>query len=201
MILVKIDALDRYAFIVYNFVKKIVGFVMRIVLYVIHTLASFMMPDSDTDQIRVVMDALEEGDSNIVLRILSAIVYFVGLAAVLYVLVRIFIALIRLIPMSRNLTPQVIEESDMVEIRERIVKTEEESREKLDKVRRRYKKTVEKEAELASLQEKGESLPQNRGRGRPLGSKNKKTIEREAAETNPSKKHGCPIELQKQDDS
>ena len=146
MILVKIDALDRYAFIVYNFVKKIVGFVMRIVLYVIHTLASLMMPDSDTDQIRVVMEALEEGDSNIVLRILSAIVYFVGLAAVLYVLVRIIIALIKLIPMKRNLTPQVFEENDMVEIRERIVKTEEESHEKLDKVRKRYKKTVEKAA-------------------------------------------------------
>lgn len=146
MTLVKIDALDRYAFIVYDFVKKIVGFAMRIVLYVIHTLASLMMPDSDTDQIRVVMEALEEGDSNIVLKILSAIVYFVGLAAVLYVLVRIFIALIRLIPMSRNLTPQVIEESDMVEIRERIVKTEEENHEKLDKVRRRYKKTVVKAA-------------------------------------------------------
>ena len=112
MLKVKIDALDRYAFIVYNFVKKIVGFVMRIVLYVIHTLASLMMPDSDTDQIRVVMEALEEGDSNIVLRILSAIVYFVGLAAVLYVLVRIIIALIKLIPMKRNLTPQVFEENE-----------------------------------------------------------------------------------------
>lgn len=146
MLLVKIDFLDRYALAVYHFIRKIAAFIIRIVLYIVHFLAGLIMPDSDPDQTAVVMEAFEEADSNIVLQILSAIVYLVALAAVIFVLVRIVIAVIKLIPMKRNLSPQVIEESDMVEIRERIVKTEREHEEKLNGVRRRYKKTVERAA-------------------------------------------------------
>lgn len=146
MILIKIDALDKYALIVYNVIARILGFVIRIILQVIHFIASLIMPDSDPDQARVVLEAFEEGDSNIFLRILSAVVYVTGLVTVLYVLAKIIIAIIKMIPMKRSLTPQVIEESDMVEIRERIVKVGEEKGEKLSAIRKRYKKTVEKAA-------------------------------------------------------
>ena len=146
MILIKIDALDKYALIVYNFITRILGFVIRIILQVIHFIASLIMPDSDPDQARVVLEAFEEGDSNIFLRILSAVVYVTGLVTVLYVLAKIIIAIIKMIPMKRSLTPQVIEESDMVEIRERIIKVDAEKGEKLSAIRKRYKKTVEKAA-------------------------------------------------------
>ena len=145
MVLIRIDALDKYALIAYDFIMRIVGRVARIVLLIIEWFASLIVVDDSETLTRSVLEfGMEE--QNVVLRVISAIVYLASLGLLLFLLVRVVIAVIRWIPMHRNLKPQVIEESDMVEIRERIVRTTDGRGEKLSKIRKKYKKTVERAA-------------------------------------------------------
>ena len=145
MVLIRIDALDKYALIAYDFIMRIVGRVARIVLLIIEWFASLIVVDDSETLTRSVLEfGMEE--QNVVLRVISAIVYLASLGLLLFLLARVVIAVIRWIPMHRNLKPQVIEESDMVEIRERIVRTTDGRGEKLSKIRKKYKKTVERAA-------------------------------------------------------
>ena len=145
MIFIRIDALDSVALAVYEFVVKIVVFAAKIVLRAMEFFAGLLFGGSTEETIREIGE-MTDGEPGMVLKILSAIVYWSSVAVLLYLFVRLVISIIEWIPMKKSLTPEVIEESDMVEIRERIVKPKNEKEEKLSTVRRRYKTTVEKAA-------------------------------------------------------
>ena len=145
MIFIRIDALDSVALAVYEFVVKIVVFAAKIVLRAMEFFAGLLFGGSTEETIREIGE-MTDGEPGMVLKILSAIVYWSSFAVLLYLFVRLVISIIKWIPMKKSLTPEVIEESDMVEIRERIVKPKNEKEEKLSAVRRRYKTTVEKAA-------------------------------------------------------
>ena len=145
MLIVKVDFFDKYALALYNFVADILGKVTRLILQVIHWIMQLFVP-SKADEAQTVMDSVVEMQTNPVLRVISVIVYFLAVALLLFLFIKAVIALLKLIPMNRKITEQVIEKEDMVEIRQSIAKTEREKTEKLSKIRRIYKKTIERAA-------------------------------------------------------
>ena len=163
MILAKVDFLDRYVIMVYEFCVTWIGRILRYALYVIHWLASLMITSRSDENMGSSFVGMEGTKEGIILKIISSFIYFASLSVLVFLAVKGIIALIGLIPMHRKLMPQVIEESDMVEIRERIVKSERKKSEKLNKVRKRYKKTIEKQAKSGYVIEKNHTPRERAG--------------------------------------
>ena len=124
------------ALAVYEFVVKIVVFAAKIVLRAMEFFAGLLFGGSTEETIREIGE-MTDGEPGMVLQILSAIVYWSSVAVLLYLFVRLVISIIKWIPMKKSLTPEVIEESDMVEIRERIVKPKNDIKRRLKKPRKR----------------------------------------------------------------
>ena len=61
-----------------------------------------------------------------------------------FVIVKIIISVIKSLSVSREIQTQTIEEEDMIEIREKIVRKRSEKKDKLSKIRRVYKKAIER---------------------------------------------------------
>ncbi len=144
MILVRVDWIDQYAVRLYDFIIRIVGKAVLLVLSVLHWLSGLFVIETLESGLERAMGDFGQTESNPVLRILSAVVYIASLAVILFLVYKGIVALLKWIPRHRKLSPQVIEESDMVEIRERIVRSEPAHKEKLHRIRKKYKKTVEK---------------------------------------------------------
>ena len=145
MVFVKVDYFDKYALAVYEVLVGILGKVILAVLKFLNWLMELLTLKTDLQDTQL-KEGIVSVETSPVLRILSVIIYIAAVGILLYVLVRVAISIMKLIPMKRKIKEQVIEKEDMVEIRRKIVRVEHTKSEKLSKIRRIYKKTVERAA-------------------------------------------------------
>ena len=145
MVFVKVDYFDKYALAVYEVLVGILGKVILAVLKFLNWLMALLTIKTDLQDTQL-KEGIVSVETSPVLRILSVIIYIAAVGILLYVLVRVAISIMKLIPMKRKIKEQVIEKEDMVEIRRKIVRVEHTKSEKLSKIRRIYKKTVERAA-------------------------------------------------------
>ena len=146
MLFVRADELDPYLLAAYRFCMSIFMKIVRFVVWLVSLLAGLFFESETLQNPGAVEEGIEQMHHSLLVEILFTILYFSLLAVALYLLIRLVLALLKRIPMKRSLTPEIIEDADMVEIRERIVKSERTKEEKLPKIRKRYKKTIEKAA-------------------------------------------------------
>ena len=98
------------------------------------------------DDIVYVQDLMEEESpaANPIFNIISAVVFVILALALLFLFVKAIISIIKSLSVGREVQTQTIEDEGMIEIREKIVRKKNDRKEKLSKIRRIYKKAIER---------------------------------------------------------
>lgn len=147
MILVKVDALDPILIQASLYCIKGITWVIYGIIYAYLLLMNFIGQSSDgvgTDNL--MNQFMYEKKSNPVVDVISAVVYVLALAFIIFLFVKIVISIIKFFLMKREHAGLEVEVNDMVEIRENIKIERTRNNEKLGKIRKKYKKYVEKKA-------------------------------------------------------
>jgi hypothetical protein len=147
MILVKVDALDPILIQASLYCIKGITWVIYGIIYAYLLLMNFIGQSSDgvgTDNL--MNQFMYEKKSNPVVDVISAVVYVLALAFIIFLFVKIVISIIKFFLMKREHAGLEVEVNDMVEVRENIKIERTRNNEKLGKIRKKYKKYVEKKA-------------------------------------------------------
>ena len=145
MVVAKIEKLDTWALFLY---EKFTG-VLRIVFWKFFTFVEMVFNylfGGTEDDIVYVQDLMEEESpaANPIFNIISAVVFVILALALLFLFVKAIISIIKSLSVGREVQTQTIEDEGMIEIREKIVRKRNEKKEKLSKIRRIYKKAIER---------------------------------------------------------
>lgn len=145
MVVAKIEKLDSVALYLYEKFADFLGFLLINVLSFIDKLLTLLLGENTEDPV-MLMEMAEEGEyvSDPVFNIISTIIFIILAIIIVFVIVKIIIAVIKSLSVSREIQTQTIEEEDMIEIREKIVRKRNEKKDKLSKIRRVYKKAIER---------------------------------------------------------
>lgn len=145
MVVAKIEKLDSVALYLYEKFADFLGFLLINVLSFIDKLLTLLLGENTEDPV-MLMKMAEEGEyvSDPVFNIISTIIFIILAIIIVFVIVKIIIAVIKSLSVSREIQTQTIEEEDMIEIREKIVRKRNEKKDKLSKIRRVYKKAIER---------------------------------------------------------
>lgn len=145
MVVAKFEKLDSVALYLYEKFADFLGFLLINVLSFIDKLLTLLLGENTEDPV-MLMEMAEEGEyvSDPVFNIISTIIFIILAIIMVFVIVKIIIAVIKSLSVSREIQTQTIEEEDMIEIREKIVRKRNEKKDKLSKIRRVYKKAIER---------------------------------------------------------
>lgn len=145
MVVAKFEKLDSVALYLYEKFADFLGFLLINVLSFIDKLLTLLLGENTEDPV-MLMEMTEEGEyvSDPVFNIISTIIFIILAIIMVFVIVKIIIAVIKSLSVSREIQTQTIEEEDMIEIREKIVRKRNEKKDKLSKIRRVYKKVIER---------------------------------------------------------
>lgn len=145
MVVAKIEKLDSVALYLYEKFADFLGFLLINVLSFIDKLLTLLLGENTEDPV-MLMEMAEEGEyvSDPVFNIISTIIFIILAIIMVFVIVKIIISVIKSLSVSREIQTQTIEEEDMIEIREKIVRKRNERKDKLSKIRRVYKKAIER---------------------------------------------------------
>ncbi len=145
MVVAKIEKLDSVALYLYEKFADFLGFLLINVLSFIDKLLTLLLGENTEDPV-MLMEMAEEGEyvSDPVFNIISTIIFIILAIIMVFVIVKIIIAVIKSLSVSREIQTQTIEEEDMIEIREKIVRKRNEKKDKLSKIRRVYKRAIER---------------------------------------------------------
>ena len=145
MVVAKIEKLDSVALYLYEKFADFLGFLLINVLSFIDKLLTLLLGENTEDPV-MLMEMAEEGEyvSDPVFNIISTIIVIILAIIMVFVIVKIIISVIKSLSVSREIQTQTIEEEDMIEIREKIVRKRNEKKDKLSKIRRVYKKAIER---------------------------------------------------------
>ena len=145
MVVAKIEKLDTWALFLY---EKFTG-VLRIVFWKFFTFVEMVFNylfGGTEDDIVYVQDLMEEESpaANPIFNIISAVVFVILALALLFLFVKAIISIIKSLSVRREVQTQTIEDEGMIEIREKIVRKRNQKKEILSKLRRIYKKAIER---------------------------------------------------------
>lgn len=145
MVVAKIEKLDSLALFLYDKFAAGLRFVLGYVLKFIGWLFDLLIR-SDEEIPVAIMEETEVVDdaANPVFNVISIIIFVFLALVLLFVFVKIMISIIKSLSVRREIQTQTIEDEGMIEIREKIVRKRNEKKEKLSKIRRIYKKAIEK---------------------------------------------------------
>ena len=145
MVVAKIEKLDSVALYLYEKFADFLGFLLINVLSFIDKLLTLLLGENTEDPV-MLMEMAEEWEyvSDPVFNIISTIIFIILAIIMVFVIVKIIISVIKSLSVSREIQTQTIEEEDMIEIREKIVRKRNEKKDKLSKIRRVYKKAIER---------------------------------------------------------
>ena len=145
MVVAKIEKLDSLALFLYDKFAAGLRFVLGYVLKFIGWLFDLLIR-SDEEIPVAIMEETEMVDdaANPVFNVISIIIFVFLALVLLFVFVKIMISIIKSLSVRREIQTQTIEDEGMIEIREKIVRKRNEKKEKLSKIRRIYKKAIEK---------------------------------------------------------
>ncbi|MCR4695881.1 MAG: hypothetical protein K5654_01065 [Lachnospiraceae bacterium] len=147
MILVKVDVLDPILIQASLYCIKGITWVIYGIIYAYLLLMNFIGQSSDgvgTDNL--MNQFMYEKKSNPIVDVISAVVYVLALAFIIFLFVKFVISIIKFFLMKREHAGLEVEVNDMVEVRENIKIEITRNSEKLGKIRKKYKKYVEKKA-------------------------------------------------------
>ena len=145
MVLARIDALDRLTLFLYLKFAAGFRFVLGKVLKFIGMVFDFLFGGETDDLVMMENFAEEEGAApSPAFTWISNIIFFALAIVVLIVIIKIIISVVKALSVRKEVSTQTIEDEGMMEIREKIVRKRSDKKEKLSKVRRIYKKTIER---------------------------------------------------------
>ena len=145
MVVAKIEKLDTLALYLYDKFTVLLRFLITHVLGFIETIFNFLFGEAtDNPPLILQMPEEEKVASNPVFNVISTVIFIFLALVLLFIFVKIIISVIKSLSVSREIQTQTIEDEDMIEIREKIVRKRNEKKDKLSKIRRVYKKAIER---------------------------------------------------------
>ncbi|MBR6093852.1 MAG: hypothetical protein IKP92_02375 [Lachnospiraceae bacterium] len=143
MVFTNLTFLDRYILAAYNAFMQVMSRILGFIIWLVGLLAGLFLESSESSE-EALQRSMEQVPYSLFMEILYTILYICLMIIAAYLFIRLLIILIKAIPLHRNIEPTVIEESDMIEIREKIERGQRKKEPKLPGIRRRYKKTIER---------------------------------------------------------
>lgn len=145
MVVAKIEKLDSLALFLYDKFAAGLRFVLGYVLKFIGWIFDLLIRSDEEIPVAIMEEPeVTDGAANPVFNIISVIIFVFLALVLLFVFVKIMISIIKSLSVRREIQTQTIEDEGMIEIREKIVRKRNEKKEKLSKIRRIYKKAIEK---------------------------------------------------------
>ncbi len=148
MILSRFDAIDTLALKVYLVFADLLGKAILFVLNAIDVIYNFLFGSEAVYTERVPLgNNFEEAKESPFFNTVSWVIFFLIGALLIFLMIKTLISVIKSIVMKRELASQTIKDEDgMIETREKIVKVKKKHDDKLSKIRKKYKRTIEKKA-------------------------------------------------------
>lgn len=147
MFLSKFDAIDSIIFKIYLFIAGFVGKAIRFIMDGLDYLINRLLGDAEDVPMTMLQETYVAEETNSpVINIISIIVYLFLAFVVIFIIVKIIIAIVKSFLVKSESHTQTYEEEDTIEIRENIVKENRRKKVKLSKMRKLYKKTIEKKS-------------------------------------------------------
>ncbi|MCR5848180.1 MAG: hypothetical protein K6G75_08705 [Lachnospiraceae bacterium] len=145
MVIAKIDALDKWSLFLYLKFAKLIGFLLtKFGEFLDYIYAILFMHDEEVEPLVIGLEEEIVYEDNVVFNVIAYGLYIILAAFLIFILVRVIIAIVKTIMVKKEIQTQLIEDEDMIEIREKIVRKKSEKKEKISKIRRMYKKAIEK---------------------------------------------------------
>ena len=145
MIVARFDVLDKISLFIYLKFARLLGFLIVKGLAVLEIIYDFLfgeveeMPAADLSMFD---EELLEG--NPIINTIANVLYVLIVLFFMFLVVKIIIALVKAAIEKKEARVQTFRDEDMIEIREKIVKKKKVKKDKLSKIRKQYKKTVER---------------------------------------------------------
>ncbi len=147
MVISKFEAIDAGIFKVYLFIAGLVGKVIRFIMDGLDYLITLLLGDAEDVPMTMLQETyVSEEPSGPIINIISIIVYLFLAFVVIFVITKIIIAIVKSFLVKNESHTQTYEEDDTIEIRENIIKENRRQKVKLSKIRKLYKKTIEKKS-------------------------------------------------------
>ena len=145
MAVAKIEKLDSVALFLYLKFAAGLRFVLTYVLKFTGWIFD-MLIKGDSENALLMMEEAEvtEEAANPVFNVISIIIFVILAIVLIFVFVKILISVIKSLSVRKEIQTQTIEDEGMIEIREKIVRKRNDKKEKLSKIRRIYKKAIER---------------------------------------------------------
>lgn len=145
MFLVNFEFMDRVTYKVMDFFNFILGRIIILILKFLEFLGNLLSSmDPDSAVASSAGSMIEEGTPSPIVTIITNIITVAVIGFIIYLAVKTIIKFIKSLAMNKNESMETIEFNDMVEIRENIIGTRKKTNSNLHRVRKQYKKTVEK---------------------------------------------------------
>ena len=145
MIVAKIEKLDSVALFLYYKFEALMRIVIINVIDFVEMVFNFLFRDDYEDPIYIMeMAEEEEVAANPIFNIISTVLFIFLALVLLFVFIKILISVIKSLSVSKEIQTQTIEDEGMIEIREKIVRKKSDKKDKLSKIRRIYKKAIER---------------------------------------------------------
>ena len=145
MVVAKIEKLDSFALFLYLKFAAGLRFVLTYVLKFIGWIFDMLIKGDPENTILTMEEAdVTEGAANPVFNIISIIIFVILAVVLIFVFVKILISVFKSLSVRKEIQTQTIEDEGMIEIREKIVRKRNEKKDKLSKIRRIYKKAIER---------------------------------------------------------
>ena len=145
MVVAKIEKLDSIALFLYDKFAAGLRFVLKYVLKFIGFIFDLLIRSDEEIPVAIMEETeVAEEAANPVFNVISIIIFIFLAAVLLFVFIKILISIIKSLSVRKEIQTQTIEDEGMIEIREKIVRKRNDKKEKLSKIRRIYKKAIEK---------------------------------------------------------
>ena len=145
MVVAKIEKLDTLALFLYEKFTALLRIVFWKFFTFVEMVFNYLFGEAEEDMV-FVQDLIEEEGpaSNPVFNIISAVIFIILGLILLFLFIKVIISVIKSLSVRHEVQTQTIEDEGMIEIREKIVRKRNEKKEKLSKIRRIYKKAIER---------------------------------------------------------
>jgi len=145
MIIARFDFIDKIALFIYEKFCIALRFIIIKTIEIIGIIYDFLFRDSEDIVMGTPLIAEESlSAENKVFNVISGVILFIIIGFIVILITKWIINIIKTMVIKKEVMTQTLENEDMIEIRENIVKRKKEKKLKLSKIRKLYKKTVDK---------------------------------------------------------
>ncbi len=147
MVIARFDFVDKIALDIYFKIAGLIGIIIKKTLEFLEFIFSKIFSDEMVEIEPLVLPQEEEmGGNSVVVNVIAVITYIFIVGLLVFLGIKMIISIYKAIVFNRQKKVYKVEDDAVIEIRENIVQRRKSRRVKLSKIRKMYKKLIEKKA-------------------------------------------------------